>query len=279
MKEYMAEISGTSTESLVSSKTKEQFTERLTGLKEKWTTRHKEGGKFYNFFLQRKPFRNCLTAEVRSLSGLGYPPDVYSQNANECMNSVIKRVAQNKKMDVIDCIENLRKVVAHQQNMKKLTMISRGELLVTDEFADAMVDEDDFFKMTKQQQNASFKKFCSVPLRRKESVEEIFCSKNQDDILENQSVQVSQVSITSIPYTILQSMFVDANRILAEDNHIHQFGDDKSFYVEDFTRDGQANHVKIRGRGEIACEPSCLRWASYKLCSHVIAVAERKNML
>ena len=55
-------------------------------------------------------FPNCLTAEVRSLSGLGYPPDVYTQNVNECMNAVIKR-AQSEKMDVVDCIENLRKEV------------------------------------------------------------------------------------------------------------------------------------------------------------------------
>ena len=31
-----------------------------------------------------------MSAELRSLSGLGFPPRPYNQNANECMNSVIK---------------------------------------------------------------------------------------------------------------------------------------------------------------------------------------------
>jgi predicted thioredoxin/glutaredoxin len=50
------------------------------------------------------------------------------------MNAVIKS-AKNKKMDVADCIENLRKEVNHQQSMKKLAMISRGELFVSEKFS------------------------------------------------------------------------------------------------------------------------------------------------
>ena len=38
-------------------------------------------------------------------------------------------------MDVVDCIENLRKEVNHQQSMKKLAMISRGELFVSEKFS------------------------------------------------------------------------------------------------------------------------------------------------
>ena len=85
-----------------------------------------------------------MTAEARSLSGLGYPPDLHSQNANECMNAVIKR-GQTKKMDLADCIEHLRKEVNNQQSMKKLAMISRGELSVSDDFNSFLIDEDDFF--------------------------------------------------------------------------------------------------------------------------------------
>ena len=86
-----------------------------------------------------------MAVEVRSLSGSGYPPDLYSQNANECMNAVIKR-GQTKKMDVADCIEHLRKEVNNQQSMKKLAMISRGELSVSDNFNSFLIDEDDFLR-------------------------------------------------------------------------------------------------------------------------------------
>lgn len=35
--------------------------------------------------------KNCMTADLRTMCGFGYPPSIYNQNANECANSVIKR--------------------------------------------------------------------------------------------------------------------------------------------------------------------------------------------
>ena len=96
-KKYKQDIFGNSSNlsspSLISSKSSEEFRERLSSMKDEWISRYSEGEKFYKYFTQKKAdqFANCMTAEVRSLSGLGYPPDLYSQNANECMNAVIKR--------------------------------------------------------------------------------------------------------------------------------------------------------------------------------------------
>ena len=281
-KQYMADIFGPTNPSLVSSNSSEQFWDRLSCLKDAWISRHKEGEKFYKYFTKMKAdqFANCLTAEVRSLSGLGYPPDVYTQNANECMNAVIKR-AQNKKMDVVDCIENLRKEVNHQQSMKKLAMVSRGELSVSEKFSKFLVDEDEYFMMSKEQQERAFKKFCNAPLDEigdtAAEVEESQIS--QDRPLKNLSVQTSQACITCIPSAILTEIFVEANRVLEDDCGIHKFGQDNSYYVEDSSRKGCALHVKIRGRGDVSCEPSCLRWSSYKLCGHTIAVAEKEGFL
>ena len=85
-KQFMADIFGSksnpSLPSLVSSNSSEHFWESLLRLKDVWINRHKEGEKFYKYFAEKKAdqFANCMTAEVRSLSGLGYPPDVYTQN-------------------------------------------------------------------------------------------------------------------------------------------------------------------------------------------------------
>ena len=285
-KQYMADIFGDksdpSSQSLVSSNSSEHFRDRLLCLKDVWISRHKEGEKFYKYFAQKKAdqFANCMTAEVRSLSGLGYPPDIYTQNANECMNAVIKR-AQNKKMDVVDCIENLRNEVNHQQSMKKLAMVSRGELSVFEKFGSFLIDEDEYFRMSKQQQESAFKKFCNAPL---DESEDAACQAEesqitQDTPLKNLSVQTSQACITSIPSAILTEIFVEANRVLEDECGIHKFGQDNSYYVEDSTRKGCALHVTIRGRGDVSCEPSCLRWSSYKLCAHTIAAAEKEGVL
>ena len=285
-KQFMADIFGSksnpSLPSLVSSNSSEHFWESLLRLKDVWINRHKEGEKFYKYFAEKKAdqFANCMTAEVRSLSGLGYPPDVYTQNANECMNAVIKR-AQNKKMDVVDCIENLRKEVNHQQSMKKLAMVSRGELSVSEEFSSFLIDEDQYFMMSKQQQESAFKKFCNADLYDSEHapVEAEESEISEDKPLKNLSVQTSQACITSIPSAILMEIFIEANRVLEGECGIHKFGQDNSYYVEDGTKRGCALHVTIRGRGDVSCEPSCLRWSSYKLCSHTVAVAEKEGVL
>ena len=80
-KQYKQDIFGNSSNlsspSVISSKSSEEFCERLSSMKEEWISRHSKGEKFYKYFTQKKAdqFANCMTAEVRSLSGLGYPPD------------------------------------------------------------------------------------------------------------------------------------------------------------------------------------------------------------
>ena len=72
---------------------------------------------------------------------------------------------------------------------------------------------------------------------------------------------------------------MEANTLLEEEGGIHQFGRDTSYYVQDKTRSGWAVHVKLSGRGDVPCDTTCVRWAAYKLCSHMIAVAEKGAVL
>ena len=112
-RQYMTEIFGNGQQRgqrLVDRSTEAEFSERMENLKEGWTTRHKEGGKFCTYFTDKKAPKilSCMSSTVRSMSGLGFPPDLNCQNANECMNSVVKRGAKNK-MDIADCVEHLRR--------------------------------------------------------------------------------------------------------------------------------------------------------------------------
>ena len=65
---------------------------KLDHSKEKWIGFGGKGNQFYNYFISHKlgGIRNCMSSELRSMAGLGYPPKPYTQNANECINSVIK---------------------------------------------------------------------------------------------------------------------------------------------------------------------------------------------
>jgi hypothetical protein len=77
---------------LVHCTSSQEFDTALTVMVEKWNTLHNHGGKFVEYFLKEKAdvIREAARADIRSVCGLGYPPKVYTQNANECMNRLIK---------------------------------------------------------------------------------------------------------------------------------------------------------------------------------------------
>lgn len=51
--------------------------------------------------------KNCMMADLRTMCGLGYPPSMYNQNANECANSVVKRDIKLENLSVQDCVTHL----------------------------------------------------------------------------------------------------------------------------------------------------------------------------
>jgi hypothetical protein len=61
----------------------------------------------------------CMTADVRSMAGLGYPPTPYTQNANECIYSLIKR--ECGKMPMTEFCQKLETVVKRQQEQMAMT--------------------------------------------------------------------------------------------------------------------------------------------------------------
>ena len=67
---------------------------------DEWKKMTEKGEAFVAYFEQHKLplIAYCMTSKLRTAAGLGYPPDVYTQNANECVNSILKRAAKGRKL-------------------------------------------------------------------------------------------------------------------------------------------------------------------------------------
>ena len=91
----------------------QEFDNRLEYFRPIWTARHSNGEEFYHYFLTCKAdlIKNCMTADLRAMCGLGYPPSMYNQNANECANSVVKRDLKLEKLSVQDCVEHIQNIM------------------------------------------------------------------------------------------------------------------------------------------------------------------------
>ena len=85
------------------------FDLKLDHLREKWMGFGGKGNEFYNYFILHKVegIPNCMSSELRSMTGLGYPLKPYTQNANECINSVIKPRGSQKCKSIIDVINRI----------------------------------------------------------------------------------------------------------------------------------------------------------------------------
>ena len=72
-----------------------------------------------------------MTAELRSMAGLGWPPGIYDQNGNECINSVLQRekqLAGKRKLSIPEFASLLQTMVEGQRTEKDPVFIGLREM-------------------------------------------------------------------------------------------------------------------------------------------------------
>ena len=120
-----------------------------------------------DYFLKEKADVIRETA-IRSVCGLGYTPKVYTQNANECMNRLIKAEDNSnyskKESSLLPYVERLRSEIRRQQDEQFLAVFGRGQYQLTDEFSFLQVEEGNFYAMTNLQKKSLKKKFLSIKI-------------------------------------------------------------------------------------------------------------------
>ena len=154
---------------LVDSVTDKEYDEKLSNLTRKWRDLHANGNEFVNYFLEYKSqlVKNCMSASLRSRCGLGCPPNPYTQNANECVNSVIKSDIRHEKglksINPYECVAMLEKVVMRQETELKLAVIGKGSWHLKEEYQHLSVPEDEYWNKTNKQREAVHKRYFHAP--------------------------------------------------------------------------------------------------------------------
>ncbi|PFX15807.1 hypothetical protein AWC38_SpisGene19955 [Stylophora pistillata] len=217
-----------------------EFDEKMQSLKESWERRHAQGKRFLDYFLKYKadPIKQTMTAEVRSMAGLGFPPGVYDQNGNECMNSVLQREkarSGKKRLSLPACVRLIRQTVKRQQTEEELALIGTGELKVDAMYDDMKVPERVFYRKSVKQKQAVLKKFNNHEVR---PTDDVLPGTEEDECIRNNllSISVEQSGIIRVPFDVLKRYGV--------------------YYERSDTG---------------------IPYTGYGLCSHTIAVAEQSN--
>ena len=100
-KEIFGRRSGTVREpGLVDCLTEQDFQHQRDLPRPVWEKRHVKGKQFNEYFVRQKAplILSCMGAATRMMAGLGYPPEVYTQNGSECGNFILKDCKNQKKI-------------------------------------------------------------------------------------------------------------------------------------------------------------------------------------
>ena len=284
--EIMNDIFGNETggkvdEGLIQTTSAEDFDACLQSAMCKWTTLHEDGETFVDYFLKSKAkiIRETARSDIRSMCGLGDPPTLYTQNANECINRVIKAEQDpksSKQTALLPYIERIRTEVTRQHEEQFLAVLGLGQYRLSDEFSFMRVEEKNFFRMNDSQKKALKKKFFTAPVSepRQRDVQTL-----HDEL----SVSAEKSGIISVPFPVLDAMFTKAAtydrdgdktwKVPAEEDNR---GLSQTYLVHSRSN---ANRGKTKKTNRVQCDKACVNWSTYTLCSHCLTIAEINGIL
>jgi len=150
-----------------------------------------------------------MTADIRSMSGLGFPPGVYDQNGNECMNSVSQRekaVTGKKRLSLPGCIRLLKKTVQQQRTEEELALLGIGDLKLDTMYVNLAVPETVFYRKSQAQKQAVLKKFYSEGVK---APQEVLPNEDDDEDDKNNPlcITVRESGIVHVLFTVLIQIF------------------------------------------------------------------------
>ena len=133
---------------LVDFESVEEFDGYYQELKRKWIAF--EGEKLISYLEngKTKMIKDCMRGELKSISGLGYPPKPHTQNENESPNNMVKR--NLKKLSKISVVGELKWRVEEQEVQIQLSLINQGERKVAPEYKEYQITEEKFYQMNKE---------------------------------------------------------------------------------------------------------------------------------
>ena len=99
---------------------------------------------------------------VREEAGLGSPPEPFTTNASETVNSIIKSHVSYKPNQLMELTEKLREAIDEQEREVERAVIGRGKFRFKEEYQHLQVAETRWFKMKPEQRQAHLRKVATA---------------------------------------------------------------------------------------------------------------------
>ena len=228
-----------------------------------------KGNQFYNYFISHKVegICNCMSSVVRSMAGLGYPSKPYTQNANECINSVIKPRRAETCKSFIGVVNRIPDIVMKQEAQVNLSLAGQGEWTLDETLTDFAIN-DRYFQMRQQQKERFIKMFSNTP-----PITSVSSGK-----LKNLSLSPNDTGILYPTYEILRNIFVKAESLLERESSMTSFsGMQYAYFMDSKSNPKELHKLKVYSNGNVEYDNNCLQCQSYKFAHTELLLL--RNML
>jgi hypothetical protein len=288
-KEVLADIFGVRdgevfSTGLVDSKNKEAFDKDLLQLRQRW-----EGlvPGFFNWFnkQQADTFKKYMIADVRELALLGCPPERYTTNSNESLNSVVKKWVGFTKSSWPAFVNKLKELVEGQFSDLYKAVYRSGDFNLDPGLSAFYVDQVKWHHMTPQQRVAHVSNTATAVERsgQKDALQSIDpslpgCS-SQSAERHRISIQACSVTLPNVVQDTIVGIWTKAERLLRETGLVLPSPGSKTAYIVASEGSKKPHFVQLYSSGKVASDEMCPMWRGRRVCSHTVAVAEKAGCL
>ena len=274
---------------LIDCSSPEEYDQCLQNVVARWRVLHPRGEEFIKYFLDHKSdvIRDTMRADIRSMCGLGFPPAVYTQNANECKNRFVKEDVTEQGLqpmkNLVTAIEKIGHEINRQFDEQFLAVIGKGEYRLVDKYSHLGVEETSFYRMTTNQQLTLKRNFFTASVSSTTCAASVLPSARRLCGTISLSVSPETSEIISVPFPILCQIFQKADDLHKDDTRIWKLPGQTAAavtWMAASTHNPESPHtVKTWTNGRVECDRKCVQWCTHGLCSHSIAVAEKAGIL
>ena len=272
-------------EGLVDSSDTEDYDNKLQHMVESWRNSEMPStsdiDKFVNWFMTNKAevIRNTMLRPVREECGLGNPPSIFTTNASESINALLKRKLDYKKQELPVFIEKVKELVSEQRQDVERALVNRGKLQLRCQYQALGVREGDWFTMNSQQRKQHLDKLHSITVMNTHDPEKATSSEANEPL--NLPVDAVTVSAcTNLPLTCVEGMWMKAIKLLQEENAVVPAPGQSDEARMVLSSSSKTPHMVVPTKGGgFSCDSNCPNWKSMGLCAHSVAVAHSNGKL
>ena len=170
-------------EGLVDSRNEAEFDQGSRILYSKWSQLGLPLAKFTKWFQECKCdlIKKCMLKPIRIEAGLGDPPLLFTTNASESINALLKRKVDYKKNELPEFLEKLKQAIDDQERELERAIIGRGKYRFATKFQHLTQPEEKWFlEMSVEQKLSHLRRVTSAPLLPKQNVKVVSCSELQN---------------------------------------------------------------------------------------------------